>query len=435
MRNKIFKALTFILLAVIFTAAFLPQRFSFATTVKISKELAGKIQSSKDLRIPVIVQTTDGIKERHKSVLQKHAGTLNHELSMIKGFSALVPVEAIDELVREDDVTGISYDYEVQSTLDVAAPAVGAPAYWTSGFTGKGITVAVIDTGIYPHPDLTQPMNRIVGFRDFVNNYSSPYDDNGHGTHVAGIVAGNGSKSSGQYKGAAPEASLVGVKVLDSTGGGRASNVIAGIQWVVQNKTAYGIKVVNLSLGAKATESSTTDPLSEAVDTAWQSGLVVVAAAGNDGPAPGTINTPGINPRIITVGAVDDMGTVAVQDDVIAGFSGRGPTIDGLTKPDLVAPGVNITSLASDTTYLPKKNSGSGGKPGKAAQAITQGKPAQTTITNYYVTMSGTSMATPMVAGTAALLLEQNPAWTPDEVKRQMMSSRLSTLKLRIESS
>jgi len=291
-----------------------------------------------------------------------------------------------------------------------AVSAINAPAAWAAGYTGKGITVAVVDTGIYPHPDLTEPANRIIGFKDFVNKKTSPYDDCGHGTHVAGIIAGNGGKSNGQYKGVAPEANLVGVKDLDNTGG-RSSDVIAGIQWVVQNKATYNIKVINLSLGAPATQSYATDPLSQAAGAAWDAGLVVVAAAGNNGPAAGTINTPGINAHIITVGAVDDRGTVDTKDDVIAGFSSRGPTIDGLTKPDLVAPGVNITSLASETSYLPKKNSGPGGKPGKAAQAEPQEKPAQTTITNYYVTMSGTSMATPMVAGTAALILEKNPSF------------------------
>ncbi len=213
----------------------------------------------------------------------------------------------------------------------------------------------------------------------------------------------------------------MGVKVLDETGSGPISDVIAGIQWVVENKDAYSVKVVNLSVGAPATESYTTAPLSQAVEAAWNSGLVVVAAAGNNGPEAGTINTPGINPNIITVGAADDRGTIDAEDDVIAEFSSREPTIDGLTKPDLVVPGVSITSLAADTSYLPKKNSGLAGKPKAASQAESLGKPPQTTISDYYFTASGTSMATPMVSGTAALLLEQNPDWTADEVKQQML--------------
>jgi len=392
----------------------------------VAPGLVEKLKNNSVLPVPVIVQTTEGLQEKHKLRTEQLGGKIKQDLSLIKSFSAELTPQAIEELAKDGDVVRISYDAEVQASLDTATAAINAPAAWTAGFTGKGVTVAVVDTGIYPHPDLTQPTNRIVAFKDFVNKYSSPYDDNGHGTHVAGIIAGNGVKSNGQYKGVAPDANLVGVKVLDSTGGGRSSDVIAGIQWVVQNQTIYDIKVMNLSLGAGATESYTTDPLSQAAGAAWQAGIVVVTAAGNNGPSAGTINTPGINPNIITVGAVDDKGTVSTMDDVIASFSSRGPTIDDLTKPDLVAPGVNITSLASDTLYLPKKNSGSGGKTGKAAQAITQAKPAQTTISTYYVTMSGTSMATPMVAGTAALLLEQNPTCTPDEVKMQLMSTAVN---------
>ncbi len=420
------RAITLILIALFTFSMFGFTASTFAVGEKVTSELASKINNNTKQLIPVIVQTQQGLKEKHKTLIVNSGGKIKYDLSLIKGFSADLSASAIEELSKEDDVIGISYDAEVHTCLDIAAPAINAPAAWAAGFTGKGVTVAVVDTGIYPHPDLTQPNNRIVAFKDFINKKTLPYDDNGHGTHVTGIIAGNASMSNGQYKGVAPEANLVGVKVLDNTGSGRSSDVIAGIQWVVQNKNAYNIKVMNLSLGAPATESYTTDPLSQAAEAAWNAGLVVVAAAGNSGPAPGTINTPGINPHIITVGAADDRGTVETGDDVIAEFSSRGPTIDGLTKPDLVAPGVSITSLASDTSYLPKKNSGLGGKPGKANQANTQGKPTQTTITNYYVTMSGTSMATPMVAGTATLLLEQNPNWTPDDVKRQMMSTAVN---------
>jgi len=230
--------------------------------------------------IPVIVQTTEGLQEKHKSRMQQLGGKIKQDLSLIKSFSAELTPQAIEELANDSDVVRISYEAEVQAGLDTATAAINVPAACAAGFTGKGVTVAVVDTGIYPHPDLTQPTNRILAFKDFVNNYSSPYDDNGHGTHVAGIIAGNGTKSNGQYKGVAPDANLVGVKVLDSTGGGRSSNVIAGIQWVVQNKATYGIKVMNLSLGGRATESYTTDPLSQAAEAAWQAGIVVVAAEG-----------------------------------------------------------------------------------------------------------------------------------------------------------
>ena len=164
-------------------------------------------------------------------------------------------------------------------------------------FDGKGVTVAVVDTGIFAHPDFTVPENRIAAFVDLVNNRKDPYDDNGHGTHVAGIVAGNGSRSNGLYQGIAPAARLVGVKVLDAYGSGVLSNVIRGIQWCVRQKERLDIRVINLSLGAPAQDSFRDDPLCQAVQAAWQRGIVVCVAAGNDGPAAGTIATPGIRPE------------------------------------------------------------------------------------------------------------------------------------------
>ncbi len=349
------KAITLILIALFSLSMFGFTSSPFAAGEKITSELASKINNKSKQLIPIIVQTQQGLKEKHKTLIVNSGGKIKYDLSMIEGFSADLSASAIEELSKDDDVVGIFYDAEVHTCLDTATASINAPAAWAAGFTGRGVTVAVVDTGIYPHPDLTQPDNRIVAFKDFINKKTSPYDDHGHGTHVGGIIAGNGGMSGGQYKGVAPEANLVGVKVLNSAGNGRSSDVIAGIQWVVQNKNAYNIKVMNLSLGAPDTESYTTDPLSQAAEAAWNAGLVVAAAAGNSGSVPGTINTPGINPYIITVGAVDDRGTVETGDDVITGFSSKGPTIDGLSKPDLVAPGVSITSLAADTSYLPKK--------------------------------------------------------------------------------
>ncbi len=422
---KINSKKTFVLIV---TTLFFFSLFSFSSSTfadyeKISADLAAKIKAGPSSVIPVIVQTRQGIQERHKTRVEQDGGKLKDELALIKGFAADLPAPAIQELARDEDIVRISYDAEVHTCLDTAVPAVNAPAAWKAGFTGKGIAIAVIDTGIYPHPDLTQPDNRIIAFVDFVHNRKLPYDDFGHGTHVAGIIAGNGRMSGGQYRGVAPEADLVGVKVLNSKGTGSFSTVIKGIEWVVRHKDAYGIRIINMSIGAPATESYTTDPLSQAAEAAYKAGLVVVTAAGNAYPPEGTIATPGINPNVITVGAVDDLGTVDQSDDVVAFFSSQGPTIDGLTKPDLVAPGWEITSLMADVSYFPKNQYGWAGKPLKVAAAGDFKQAALQVAPAYYFTASGTSMATPMVAGIAALLLEESPDWTPDQMKQYLMDT------------
>jgi serine protease AprX len=182
------------------------------------------------------------------------------------------------------------------------------------------------------------------------------------------------------------------------------SRVIEGIQWCITNKEAFNIKVLNLSLGSTATESFSNDPICQAVEKAWQAGIVVCAAAGNDGPQPRTIGSPGIDPLIITVGALDDMNTVNPEDEMVASFSSRGPTIDGLIKPDVLAPGTNIISLRSPGSLLDRKNK-------------------QSRIDNWYTSLSGTSMATPVCSGVVAQLLQLYPALTPDQIKTLLMKT------------
>jgi len=274
--------------------------------------------------------------------------------------------------------------------LDVATPTLDLKKVWDMGITGKGVTICPIDTGIFPHQDLK---DKIIGFRDEVNNKTEPYDDQGHGTHVSGDAAATGKASNGKYAGPAYNANLVGVKVLDSSGSGTFSDVIAGIEWAINNKDKYNIRVINLSLGATPSGSYKDDPVCQAVEKAWDAGIVVVVAAGNSGPSAKTIGTPAHDPKIITVGAFDDMGTVDRSDDKIASFSSRGPTkYDNLTKPDIITPGVNImsTSNKNETAY---KNA------------------------------SGTSMATPIMAGIVALLIEANPHLTPSQVKDILMKT------------
>lgn len=302
-------------------------------------------------KIPVIVQT-DRSQPGLLSAgdLASMAGCPVHRnLPLIDSFSTRVNAKSLEQLARDSMVKRIWYDREVKAVLDLASPTVQSPRLWDRGLTGKGITVAVVDTGIYNHPDLA---GRIAGFKDLVSKKTKPYDDNGHGTHVAGDIASDGSQSGSRYRGPAFGARLVGVKVLGKMGSGQLSTVIEGVQWCVDNRDSLGIRVINMSLGASASESYADDPMCRAVEKAWLSGIVVCVAAGNDGPNPKTIASPGIDPMVITVGALDDRNTAVVGDDLVAGFSGRGPTVDGLTKPDVLAPGVNIISLRSPNSYI-----------------------------------------------------------------------------------
>lgn len=213
-----------------------------------------------------------------------------------------------------------------------------------------------------------------------------------HGTHVAGIIAGNGLSSNGKYMGVAPKANILGIKALDEYGGGSTSDIIAAISYVVETKDKYNTKIINISLGTPANNSCDKDPLCKAVDMAVKAGLIVIAAAGNSGPKEGTILSPGISRNVITVGAVDDKRTIDPSDDTIAPFSSRGPTIEGLMKPDIVAPGVNIKSLSN-------------------------------TKLDSYASLSGTSMATPLVSGSVALLLNKHGNLSPQEIRDRITAS------------
>ncbi len=286
-----------------------------------------------------------------------------------------------DDSIKLPGLRVIEEDYTLKAAELRSDKQMEVDKVWDAGYDGDGVVIAVIDTGIDAnHPDLK---GKVVGWVDFVNGRPSPYDDNGHGTHVSGIAAGTGAASNGKYIGVAPKAKLVGVKVLNSQGSGLLSTILKGVDWVIKNKDKYGIKVINLSLGSNQNGDGT-DELSRAVDRAWEEGIVVCIAAGNSGPDKGTVSIPGVAKKVITVGAVD-------FNDKIAWFSSRGPTTDGRIKPEVVAPGVDITA--------PKANS------------------------DGYVQMSGTSMATPHVSGVAALLIQAHPNWSPDKIKKVLIET------------
>ena len=267
--------------------------------------------------------------------------------------------------------------------MDQAKKWIHCDDAYRLGLTGKGIGVAVLDTGIFPHRDFE---DRIKAFHDVVKRKPQPYDDNGHGTHISGIIGGSGLSSDGKYQGVAPDCNLISVKVLDHKGNGYASDVLAGLKWIERNKELYGIRIINISVGSFTKKGMSEDSaLVRGVDAAWDAGFVVVVAAGNNGPGRYTITTPGISRKVITVGCSDDYKEVDVAGSRMIDYSGRGPTSACICKPDLVAPGSSIVSCAA--------------RPGG------------------YTVKSGTSMSTPLVSGAIALLLQKYPSMTNKDVK------------------
>ncbi|NLP35527.1 MAG: S8 family peptidase [Clostridiales bacterium] len=276
------------------------------------------------------------------------------------------------------------------------------------GITGKGIGVAVVDTGISLHKDFVEDINRVVAFKDFINKRADPYDDNGHGTHVSGIIGGNGYSSKGKYVGVAPGCNMIGIKVLDHRGDGNISDVLAGLQWIIDNRYKYNIRVVNISVGTTAKENMDENSLLvQGVNAVWDNGIVVVVAAGNNGPGPMSISTPGISRKVITVGSSDDNVAVEVFGSRTKDYSGRGPTPYCIKKPDIVAPGSNIISCNISRFTGRGRNS----RLGAAASPMM------------YTIKSGTSMATPVVSGAIALLLSAYPKLTNREVKLRLRES------------
>jgi len=299
--------------------------------------------------------------------------------SLIPAAAMRASTEQIHELAADPAVERIWPDLPVHICLDASVPHIRAPQVWAAGFTGRGVPVAIVDTGIDPgHPDFA---GRIAAMQDFTGEGAR--DNHGHGTHVAGIIAGAGNK----YKGVAPEARIYAAKVLHGDGAGYMSEVMAGLEWAVQQN----VKVINLSLGGVG-PCDGSDALSTTCDAVVDRGIMVCVAAGNYGPGASTVGPPGCARKVLTVGACSNQ-------DAIASFSARGPTSDGRVKPDLLMPGVEVVSCRAQDTSM-----------GTPVDAL-------------YTRASGTSMATPHATGTAALLLEAFPALTPLQLKERFMNT------------
>ncbi|HKL78923.1 MAG TPA: S8 family peptidase [Mobilitalea sp.] len=277
-------------------------------------------------------------------------------------------------------------------------------------YTGQGIGVAIVDTGISLHKDFIEGGRRVIAFKDFISGRQEPYDDNGHGTHVAGIIGGNGYSSKGKYAGVAPDCNFIVIKVLDQKGDGNISDVLAGLQWIIDHRKEYNIRIVNISVGTSSKDNLDENSLLvQGVNAVWDSGIIVVVAAGNNGPGPMSISTPGISRKVITVGSSDDNVSVEVFGTRAKDYSGRGPTPYCIKKPDIVAPGSSIISCNINRVIGREK--------------IGEVRIKTTDSPMMYTIKSGTSMATPVVSGAIALLLSAHPEYTNREVKMRLRSS------------
>jgi serine protease AprX len=340
-------------------------------------------------------------------------GTVITQFHIINAVEATIPRAAVSLL---NALPGISVTPDVSVNVQSATPEstgphtpsdaflqqTGATTLAADGDTGQGVTVAVLDTGIDNLPDFS---GRLIGGVDLSGGGNAFQDGYGHGTFVAGLIAGDGASSNGQYSGEAPGANLVSIKVANANGDTDLATLIQGLQWAVDNEGTYNIKVLNISLGFKPSESTVLNPLDQAVEAAWNSGITVVCAAGNTGPSDGTILSPGDDPLAITVGALDDLAQPNVANDEMNDFSSVGPTSpDGWAKPDLVTSGRSVVSLAApgSTVYNdnPSALIGSGNFVG-----------------------SGTSFSSAIVSGAAALVLADNPNLTPDQVKARLLGT------------
>jgi serine protease AprX len=415
----------------------------FADNSKISPDLQN---SSSTAQVQVVVQYAPGTQLSCSGLLGllgcvlndvvKLGGAVLGQLPIVNGLVASLDHNGIVALSNQSNVAYISKDRPLTPFFDNAAPAVNAQAAWNSNFTGLGIGVALIDSGVNAHPDLLStgflPVSRVVYNQSFVAGDSSAADAYGHGTHIAGLIAGDGLSSTGfifsqTFKGIAPGAHIVNLRVLDANGSGTDSQVIAAISQAINLKSKYNIKVINLSLGRGVFESYKLDPLCQAVERAWKSGIVVVVAAGNNGrylPTAGyaTVTSPGNDPYALTVGSMKPMGTPERADDLIASYSSKGPTlIDHVVKPDLVAPGNLLVSTETSNTTLFNT------EPDNRVpySAYIYGGPSS--ASKIYFELSGTSMATGVVSGVVADLLQARPLMTPDQVKARLMKTASKT--------
>jgi serine protease AprX len=414
----------------------------------ISPHLERLAKAHPGRRVEVIVQLAHGTSAADgRALVETLGGRVTRDLHIIHAFGVKMTAAAAVRLAESRAVRAVSPNAAVAPRLLSISLSLGgtsgssgsspppsgidpsklatsfnqsvrAPDAWNSGTrptTGKGVRVAVIDTGVQgDHPDFrrssTNSESRVIASTVVNPEATRAGDGYGHGTHVAGLIAGDstsrpgGDPKAGRYAGAAPDADIVSVKVSDEDGNATVLDVIDGLQFVVDHKDALNIRVANLSLTSTVAESYKTDPLDAAVEQTWFSGVVVVAAAGNDGATDGAVGyAPANDPYVLTVGGVDDKGTKSISDDVVASWSSRGKTQDGFSKPEVVAPGAHIVSTLAPQSDFAEQ----------CPSCVHDGE---------YIRLGGTSMAAAVASGVAADVIAANPTWTPNQVKGAMVN-------------
>ena len=379
--------------------------------VALAGSSMGGVPAASASATETVIVTSTGLLGAAEAVLGLN-GVILTAYHLIDAVDATIPT-AVEPLLAALPGITVTPDasVSVQSTPESTGPhtpsdvflqETGATQLASAGDTGHGVTVAVMDTGIDNLPDFS---GRLIGGVDLTNG-GNPYQDSyGHGTFVAGLIAGDGASSGGQYSGEAPGAKLVSIKVAGADGTTHLGTLISGLQWAVDHQSLYGIKILNLSLGFKSGLSTVINPLDQAVEAVWHAGIAVVVAAGNTGPFNGSILSPGDDPLVITVGALDDMATASVTDDEMNDFSAVGPTsADGWVKPDLVTSGRSVVSLAA---------------PGSTID--TDNPSARVGPANFVG--SGTSFSAAITSGAAALVLADNPGLTPNQLKARLLGT------------
>lgn len=377
--------------------------------------------------VSVIVRQSPGAGEQPEAFVEAVGGDVSRQIGIIDGFEASIPASEMDALgeapgvfsvTPNESVELLSFSSEYDPGADMGsiynlARAIDAPEYWKKGYTGKGIDVALLDSGVLPVQGLNTP-GKVINGPDLSFESQAPnlryLDTYGHGTHMAGIIAGRdpevvpGAEDKKEYvAGVAPDARIINLKLADSEGATDVSQVIAAIDWVVEHRNDNGmnIRVLNLSFGTDGTQDYRLDPLSFAAEVAWRKGIVVVVSAGNAGYGSAKLNNPAYNPYVIAVGAVKANGTPSTTDDIVPEWSSTG---DGVRNPDVVAPGQSVTAFRAPGSYLDVAN----------PQAVAYDR---------FFRGSGTSQSAAAVSGAAALILDQRPDATPDQVKRLLMKT------------